>query len=144
MRAVVQRVKRADVRVAGEQVGAIEQGLCVLLGVAPDDGPHDVAWMVDKIGTLRIFADDEGKMNRSVRDVGGGVLLVSQFTLYGDVSKGRRPSFTGAAPPTLAQPLYEAVATGLGAARGRFGADMELSLVNDGPVTLVLDSPRRP
>jgi D-aminoacyl-tRNA deacylase len=144
MRAVVQRVKRAEVRVAGSVVGAIGPGLCVLLGVGPADGAGEVTWMVEKLANLRIFADEGGRMNRSVREVSGGVLVVSQFTLYGDVQKGRRPSFTGAAPPALAEPLYEAVADGLAAARGRFGADMELELVNDGPVTLILESPSRP
>ncbi len=143
MRAVIQRVRSARVTVDGEVVGAVGAGLLVLLGVAPGDGPGEVAWMADKVAGLRIFADDEGKMNRSVGDIGGGVLVVSQFTLYGDVAKGRRPSFGGAARPEVAAPLYEAVADALGAARGRFGADMQVELVNDGPVTLVLDSPVR-
>ncbi len=140
MRAVVQRVARASVRVEGVVVGEIGRGLCVLLGVAPLDGPAEVAWMSDKIAGLRIFADDAGRMNRSVREVEGGVLVISQFTLYGDVAKGRRPSFVGAARPEVAEPLYEAVADALSAARGRFGADMQVELVNDGPVTLVLDT----
>lgn len=141
MRAVLQRVTEARVSVEGEVVGYIGPGLLVLLGVAPGDGPAQVAWMAEKIATLRIFPDEGGKMNRSVRDVGGGVLVVSQFTLYGDASKGRRPGFSGAAHPDLARPLYEALADALGAARGVFGADMAVSLVNDGPVTLILDSP---
>lgn len=141
MRAVLQRVSEASVTVDGRMLGAIGPGLLVLLGVAPGDGPAQVAWMAEKIANLRIFEDDAGKMNRSVRDVNGGVLVVSQFTLYGDAAKGRRPSFTGAAPPDLARPLYEAVADALGAARGEFGADMKVALVNDGPVTLILDTP---
>jgi D-tyrosyl-tRNA(Tyr) deacylase len=146
MRAVVQRVTGASVSVEGAVVGEIGAGLLVLLGVGPGDGPAQVAWMADKVANLRIFEDPgslggAGKMNRSVRDVGGGVLVVSQFTLYGDLAKGRRPSFTGAAPPELARPLYEAVADALGAARGVFGAHMVVSLVNDGPVTLLLDTP---
>lgn len=127
--------------VDGAITGEIGAGLLVLLGVAPDDGPAQVAWMADKIANLRIFEDDGGKMNRSVRDVGGGVLVISQFTLYGDVAKGRRPGFSGAAPPEIAKPLYEAVADALGAARGVFGAHMVVALVNDGPVTLILDTP---
>jgi D-tyrosyl-tRNA(Tyr) deacylase len=146
VRAVVQRVTAASVSVDGAVVGAIGPGLLVLLGVAPADGPAQVAWMADKLGNLRIFEDPAspsgaGKMNRSVRDVGGGVLVVSQFTLYGDVSRGRRPGFDGAAKPDVARPLYEAVADALGAARGVFGAHMVVSLVNDGPVTLVVDTP---
>ena len=141
MRAVVQRVSRAEVRVAGERTGAIAQGLLVLLGIAPTDGPAQVKWMADKLENLRIFSDAEGKMNLSVRDVQGGILLVSQFTLYGDAAKGRRPSFIGAARPELAEPLYEQLCTMLRAERGRFGADMQVELVNDGPVTILLDTP---
>ncbi len=143
MRAVVQRVSQAEVRVAGERVGAIRRGLAVLLGVGPTDQAADADWMVEKIAHLRIFPDAEGRMNLSVRDVGGGVLVVSQFTLYGDVVKGRRPSFTGAAAPGIAEPLVERVAAGLAAERGRFGADMQLQLINDGPVTVIIDSPSR-
>ena len=141
MRAVVQRVASARVTVDGAVVGAIDAGLLVLLGVAPGDGPAQVGWLAEKLANLRIFPDDAGKMNRSVRDTGGGVLVVSQFTLYGDASRGRRPSFVGAAPPELARPLYEALADALGAQRGVFGADMQVALVNDGPVTLVIDTP---
>lgn len=138
---MLQRVSRAAVRVDGEEVGAIGPGLLVLLGVASDDTPATADWMADRIAGLRIFADDAGRMNRSVRDVGGEVLVVSQFTLYGDARSGRRPSFVGAARPELAEPLYLRVADALGAARGRFGAHMEVELVNDGPVTLLLDTP---
>ena len=146
MRAVVQRVSRASVSVDGAIVGATGPGLLVLLGVALRDGDAEVAWMAEKVATLRIFADHDGKMNRSVLDVGGGALVVSQFTLYGDVRKGRRPSFVQAAPPGTAEPLYGrfcAALAGLGVAvaRGVFGADMAVHLVNDGPVTLVIDSP---
>lgn len=127
--------------VDGHVVGAIGPGLLVLLGIAPEDGPTEVAWMADRIAGLRIFADDEGRMNRSVRDIGGGVLVVSQFTLYGDATRGRRPGFTAAARPEVARPVYEALADRLGAERGVFGAHMRVALVNDGPVTLILESP---
>ena len=145
MRAVIQRVRRAAVVVAGETVGAVDAGWLVLLGVAPADTPAEAAWLADKVANLRAFEDDAGKMNRSVLDVRGGVLVVSQFTLYGDCRKGRRPSFTGAAPPAVAEPLYERFAAelraaGLPVATGRFGADMRVELVNDGPVTFVLES----
>lgn len=146
MRAVLQRVSRASVSIDGQVVGAIDTGLLVLLGVAPSDTPAQVQWLADKVVNLRLFTDDEGKMNRSLLDVGGAALLVSQFTLYGDTRKGRRPSFTDAAPPTLAIPLYEAfvaavAAFGVPTATGRFGADMAVELVNDGPVTLIIDTP---
>src|SRR5262245_42968630 len=144
MRAVVQRVSRASVTVGGEVVGRIERGLLVLLGVAPDDTPEHVRWLADKIVGLRIFRDDEGKMNRDVVEVGGGVLVVSQFTLYGDCSKGKRPSFIGAARPEVAIPLYETFinavkALGVPVAAGQFGADMSVELVNEGPVTLIVE-----
>ena len=146
MRAVVQRVSRAAVGVSGEVVGAIDTGLLVLLGVAPGDSAEQVRWLADKIINLRIFNDGEGKMNRSLLDVGGGCLVVSQFTLYGDARKGRRPSFLDAAAPAVAVPLYESFADalrsqGVPVATGRFGADMQVELVNDGPVTLILDTP---
>ncbi len=141
MRAVLQRVARAEVRVDGHVTGQIGRGLVVLLGVGPSDGPAQVAWMADKLEGLRIFPDDAGKMNLSVRDVGGGILVVSQFTLYGDASRGKRPSFTGAAHPDVAKPLYQSLVDRLGAQAGVFGADMQVELVNDGPVTLVLESP---
>ncbi|UUO08268.1 D-aminoacyl-tRNA deacylase [Blastopirellula sp. J2-11] len=145
MRAVVQRVASASVRVDGEIVGAIQQGLLVLLGVEPQDISADVAYMADKTANLRIFEDDAGKMNLSVMDIGGAVLAVSQFTLLGDCRKGRRPAFTGAAPPELANVLYEEYVAavrqlGLPVETGVFRAQMEVSLLNDGPVTLLLDS----
>ncbi len=145
MRAVVQRVRSARVIVGDEVVGAVGHGLLVLLGVAPTDTAAEVQWLADKVVGLRIFADDDGKMNRSVADAGGGVLVVSQFTLYGDCRKGRRPSFVGAAPPDIAEPLYEAFlnavkALGVPTAAGRFGAMMQVELVNDGPVTLILET----
>lgn len=145
MRAVLQRVSRAAVVIEGETVGVIEGGLLVLLGVAADDTPSDVQWLAEKIAVLRIFADEVGKMNRSVSDVGGAVLVVSQFTLHGDCRKGRRPSFLHAAPPETAVPLYEAFiqalrSLGLPVETGRFGATMQVELVNEGPVTLILDT----
>lgn len=147
MKAVVQRVSRASVRVEGEITGQIEAGLLVLLGVGPEDGPAQVAWLADKLCELRIFADRAGKMNLSLRDIGGGMLVVSQFTLYGDCSRGRRPSFIGAAPSTLAEPLYRSFCEAVQArgvspvGRGVFAADMQVDLVNDGPVTLVIETP---
>jgi D-tyrosyl-tRNA(Tyr) deacylase len=145
MRVVLQRVSRAQVVVDGEVVGAIDRGLLVLLGVAAGDTADDARRLADKIVGLRIFADGEGKMNLAVADVGGAVLVVSQFTLYGDCRKGRRPSFIEAAAPDLAVPLYEAFldavrAHGIPTAAGRFGAMMQVELVNDGPVTLIVDS----
>jgi D-tyrosyl-tRNA(Tyr) deacylase len=145
MRAVVQRVRRAEVAVGDEVVGRVGTGWLVLLGVAPGDSQNDVEWLADKVANLRAFADDAGKMNRSVQDVGGAVLVVSQFTLYGDCRKGRRPSFTGAAHPSVAEPLYEAFVValrslGVPVETGRFAADMRVSLVNDGPVTFVIDT----
>ena len=141
MRAVVQRVAWARVRIDGEVSGEIGPGLLVLAGVAPTDGAPQVAWMAEKLQNLRIFEDEAGKMNLSVRDVGGAILCVSQFTLYGDVQKGRRPSFIGAAPPPIAEPLYRQLCDTLSAQRGVFGADMKVELLNDGPVTLVIDTP---
>jgi D-tyrosyl-tRNA(Tyr) deacylase len=145
MRAVVQRVRRAAVAIEGENVAAIERGLLVLLGVATTDTPADVQWLADKTANLRIFNDAAGKMNVSVAEVGGSLLVVSQFTLHGDCRKGRRPSFLAAAPPEIAVPLYEAFvnalrAVGLPVQTGRFGAMMQVELVNDGPVTLILDT----
>lgn len=147
MRAVVQRVSQAGVTVQGEQVAQIGHGLLVLLGVCGGDTDAEAEYIADKIAGLRIFDDQSGRLNRSVTDCGGAVLLVSQFTLYGDCRKGRRPSFTRAAAPQEAERLYQAVAqrlraTGLEVQTGRFGAEMAVSLVNDGPVTLLIDSER--
>jgi D-tyrosyl-tRNA(Tyr) deacylase len=147
MRSVVQRVSRGAVRVDRQVVGEVGRGLVVLLGVAEGDSSEDARWMADKLAQLRIFEDEAGKMNRSVQDLGGSVLLVSQFTLLGDARKGNRPSFTGAAQPEQANALYEQVAELLRAralpvATGVFRAHMEVELVNDGPVTLLLDSRR--
>ena len=149
MRAVVQRVSSASVTVEGAVIGAIDRGLLVLLGVAPADTEADVQWLAEKICALRIFEDGEGKMNLSVRDVAGGILVVSQFTLFASTRKGTRPSFNDAAKPELAIPLYESfcrqatAALGRPVATGRFAAMMEVALVNDGPVTLLLDSKAR-
>ena len=146
VRSVVQRVSRARVTVEGQVVGAIERGLLVLVGAGGGDAAADVAYTVDKIVNLRIFPDEAGKMNRSVLDVGGGVLAVSQFTLYGDARKGRRPAFVDALEPVAAEKLYQDVVAGLRAAgvahvaTGVFRAHMEVELVNDGPVTILLDS----
>lgn len=145
MRACVQRVSRAQVDIAGETVGAIERGLLVLLGVGHGDVQDDVDYLVEKIVGLRIFEDEAGKMNLALADVGGAMLVVSQFTLWGDVRRGKRPSFTDAAPPEIAVPLYEAFVAavrnrGITTATGRFREHMAVSLVNDGPVTLLLDS----
>ncbi len=146
MRAVLQRVRRARVTVADAVVGEIAAGWLVLFGVGPADTPKQGDWFADKVANLRAFDDADGKMNLSVQDVSGSVLVVSQFTLYGDCQKGRRPGFTAAAPPAVAEPLYEAFVTALRAlgvpvATGRFGADMLVELVNDGPVTFVIDAP---
>lgn len=145
MRSVVQRVSRAAVRVDGETVGQIGKGFLVFLGVGTEDSSQDLDWMVDKIIALRVFKDEEGKMNRSILEEKGEILLVSQFTLYGDCRKGRRPSFSAAAPPQKAKALYDEAAAkiaarGISVATGIFQADMKIDLVNDGPVTLLLDS----
>ena len=145
MRACVQRVSRASVTVDGETVGPIGRGMLVLLGVTGDDGPGDAAYLAEKTTSLRIFEDDDGKMNRSLLETGGGMLVVSQFTLLGDCRKGRRPSFIQAAAPELAECLYQQFVAavrdrGVHAATGRFRAHMDVALVNDGPVTLLLDS----
>jgi D-tyrosyl-tRNA(Tyr) deacylase len=145
MRAVVQRVSTAKVIIAGQIAGEIGHGLLVLLGITHADTADNAKWLADKIAGLRIFPDDEGKMNRDVVEAGGSMLVVSQFTLYGDARKGRRPSFIDAAPPPVAIPLYESFinavkALGIPVATGVFGADMQVELVNDGPVTLILDS----
>jgi D-aminoacyl-tRNA deacylase len=148
MKAVLQRVARAEVKVAGETVGRIERGLCVLVGVAEGDLDPDADTLAEKVMTLRIFEDDAGKMNLSVADVGGSVLAVSQFTLLADTRKGRRPSFTDAMQPAGAEKLFDRVCNalrthGLRVETGRFGASMQVELVNDGPVTLLLDT-RKP
>lgn len=144
MRALIQRVSRASVSVNNEIVGAIDQGLMVLLGIAHDDSINDIDWLVGKITNMRIFSDEEGKMNLSVQDVEGQILVVSQFTLHASTKKGNRPSFIEAARPEIAIPLYEKFKTELGKivpiASGEFGADMKVSLINDGPVTIWLDS----
>ena len=145
MRAVVQRVTQASVTVTGEVVGQIERGLLVLLGVGHADNDDDARQLADKIVELRIFEDDAGKMNRSLLEIGGAMLVVSQFTLWGDCRKGRRPSFITAAPPEIAERLYETFVAAVGVrnikvATGRFRAQMDVMLINDGPVTLLLDS----
>ena len=148
MRAVVQRVGRAQVAANGEIAGEIGLGLLVLLGVGREDTEADAAYLAEKIAGLRIFEDDEGKMNRSVQGADGSVLAVSQFTLYGDVRRGKRPSFDGAAPPEQARQLYEFFveqirAAGLRCETGRFQAMMQVELVNEGPVTILLDSRKK-
>ena len=145
MRAVVTRVRGASVEIGGQCVGRIGQGFLILLGVAPGDTPAHCRKLADKLLGLRIFEDENGKMNRSLSDVGGQVLVVSQFTLYADCRHGRRPSFIGAAGPEIAVPLYEQFleecrARGFDPQHGQFGADMQVSSVNDGPVTILLDT----
>ncbi|HTS20051.1 MAG TPA: D-aminoacyl-tRNA deacylase [Verrucomicrobiae bacterium] len=146
MKAVVQRVSRASVRVDGQTIGEIGRGLLVLLGIGQDDTTADTEWMIKKLLALRIFPDDEKNMNRSVTDIGGGVLVVSQFTLYGDASRGTRPSFSHAMAPAEAEQFYNDFmvklrgATMLKVAEGKFAAMMDVELVNDGPVTVILDS----
>ncbi len=147
MKAVIQRVTRASVEVEGQVVGRIGAGLLVLLGVAKGDEERDLSYIVEKVHTLRIFGDDQGKMNRSLLDVGGALLLVSQFTLLGETGKGRRPGFERAAPPESARAWYEEAvsrlrAVGLTVETGVFGAHMQVELRNDGPVTFLLDSRR--
>ena len=149
MRVVIQRVSSASVTIAGQVRSSIGPGLLVLLGIGPDDGPEDIDWLVRKVAGLRIFNDDEGVMNRSVVEVGGETLVVSQFTLMASTKKGNRPSYIGAAGHELAIPLYESFCQALAAAIGRpvgtgeFGADMKVALVNDGPVTICIDSKNR-
>ena len=144
MRVVLQRVSSASVTIGGTRAGEIQRGFCLLVGFTHADTVDQVVWMADKIAGLRIFTDPEGKMNLGLADVGGAVLVVSQFTLYGDTLKGRRPSFIDAARPEQAIPLYERFVTelrgkGLRVGTGEFGADMQVELVNDGPVTLILE-----
>lgn len=146
MKAVVQRVKKAKVEVNGETTGSIDSGLLIFLGVGDGDSSKEVGWMAEKISGLRIFEDNEGKMNLSLMDVGGAALVVSQFTLYGDCRKGKRPSFASAAKPETANSLYEDFIElfrqkGIKTETGRFQAMMDVSLVNDGPVTLIIETP---
>jgi D-aminoacyl-tRNA deacylase len=148
VRALLQRVSRAEVRVDGEPIGSIGQGLVVLLGVGPEDDGSVSDALARKVAELRIFADETGRTNRSLLDVAGEILVISQFTLFADTKRGRRPGFTGAAAPELAIPLYERFAgalaeLGVRVARGRFGAEMEVELVNDGPFTIWLDTDER-
>jgi D-aminoacyl-tRNA deacylase len=149
MRAVIQRVSEASVSIGGRQVSATGPGLLVLLGVEDGDEIEDLGWLSGKIARMRIFSDEEGKMNRSVTEAGGGVIVVSQFTLHASTKKGNRPSFLRAAAPALSEPLYEAfckaleVELGKPVGRGIFGADMKVSLVNDGPVTIFIDTRAR-
>lgn len=144
MRVVLQRVSRAEVRVGERSVGRIARGYLLLVGITSTDTEQTLAWMAEKVAGLRLFGDADGKMNLALTDVGGAVLVVSQFTLYGDASKGRRPSFLDAARPEIAQPMYERFCamlreTGVAVATGEFGAMMDVELVNDGPVTLLLE-----
>ncbi len=148
MRALIQRVTEAGVSAEGKGENRIGPGLVILLGVAASDTPEDLEYLVDKVTNLRIFNDDEGKMNRSVLDIGGEALVISQFTLYSDTRRGRRPGFTDAASPDSAEPLYEAFADaveqkGVPVERGWFGAHMRVDIQNDGPVTLMIESPAR-
>ncbi|MGO4349095.1 D-tyrosyl-tRNA(Tyr) deacylase [Paenibacillus sp. FSL A5-0031] len=145
MKVVVQRSKQAKVVIEGETVGSIDSGLVLLVGMTHEDTEADVKWMADKVANLRIFEDESGKMNHSISDVGGQLLSVSQFTLYGDCRKGRRPNFMAAARPEQAEQLYDLFnetlrSTGLVVETGRFGAMMDVELVNSGPITLILDS----
>ena len=146
MRVVVQRVSRASVTIEGEVSGSIDRGLLLLVAIKGDETEQDLAWMANRCVGLRIFPDDEGKMNRSLDEVDGGILAISQFTLYGDCRKGRRPSFIGAGDPVLSEKLFDRFLdllsdTGVPVATGRFGAMMQVELVNDGPVTLIIDKP---
>ena len=148
MRAVVQRVRRAEVTVDGTSTGRIDDGLLVFVGVANEDGPADVQYIAEKIRALRVFPDADGRMNRSVVETGGAILVVSQFTLQADCRRGRRPSLDAAAPPALAQALYDEVVrvlkdSGVRTETGVFQADMQVELVNDGPVTILLDSAKK-
>ncbi len=149
MRVVIQRVARASVSIAANVHGQIERGLLVLAGFTPTDTTEDLAWTAKKISQLRIFSDEDGKMNLSVQDVSGGILLISQFTLFAQTKKGNRPSYISAAPPAMAIPLYQQFqeqleqALGQPIATGVFGADMQVSLLNDGPVTIIIDSQNR-
>lgn len=148
MRTVVQRVSRAQVSIEGTIKGSIDRGLVVFIGISADDSQKDLQWLAEKIVHLRIFEDDAGKMNKSLTDIKGEMLIISQFTLYGDCRKGRRPGFSGAAPPLIAEPYYqefvkEIKKKGIQVATGTFQAEMQVELVNDGPVTLLLDSEKK-
>ena len=148
MRAVIQRVTSGSVLVDEKEIGSINRGLIVFLGIHRDDGQDTISWMAEKIINLRIFADDDGKMNRSLADINAEMLIVSQFTLYGDCRKGRRPGYSDAAPPEIAEKLYthfiaEITRRGIRTATGQFQAMMQVSLINDGPVTLLIDSARK-
>jgi len=149
MRCVVQRVREASVTIGGERFSSIGAGLLVLAGISREDTEADLAWMSRKLPNLRIFEDDEGRMNGSVKEIGGELLVVSQFTLYADASRGNRPGFTESAPSEVAQPLFDRFVemlrreSGLTVETGSFGADMQVSLINDGPVTIILESPKK-
>lgn len=145
MRVVVQRSKAANVTIAGEQVGAIDKGLVLLVGITHEDSEHELKWVADKLSGLRIFEDESGKMNLDITEAGGSILSVSQFTLYGDCRKGRRPSFMKAARPEHAEPMYHIFNDllrnkGIHVETGQFGAEMDVSLVNDGPITIIIDT----
>lgn len=147
MRVVIQRVTKAQVSVEGNVIGKIKEGLLILLGITHGDNQKDAKWLVNKISGLRIFSDENGKMNRSIEDIEGEILLISQFTLYGDARKGRRPSFIEAAKPDIAVPLYNKFIDlvrekNIKISTGEFGADMKVELLNDGPVTMIIDSPQ--
>jgi len=149
MRCVVQRVREASVTIGGKRFSSIGSGLMVLAGISREDTEADLAWMSRKLPNLRIFEDDEGRMNRSVKEIGGELLVVSQFTLYADASRGNRPGFTESAPSEVARPLFDRFVellrreSGLPVETGSFGADMQVSLINDGPVTIILESPKK-
>jgi len=148
MRVVVQRVTKAQVSVEGNVIGKIKEGLLILLGITHGDNEKDAKWLVNKISGLRIFSDENGKMNKSIEDIEGEILLISQFTLYGDARKGRRPSFIEAAKPDIAVPLYNKFIDlvkekNIKISVGEFGADMKVELLNDGPVTMIIDSPEK-
>ncbi len=145
MKAVIQRVQKASVEIEGREEAAIGKGILLLLGVSRSDNEKDARWLAEKTANLRIFPDDDDKMNLSLKDIGCEMLIVSQFTLYGDCRKGRRPGFSEAAPPDTAKPLYEKFieeikALGIPVATGRFQADMQVTLINDGPVTFIIDT----
>ncbi|MFC5631610.1 MULTISPECIES: D-aminoacyl-tRNA deacylase [Streptococcus] len=144
MKIIIQRVSQASVSIEEEIVGEIGQGILLLVGIGPEDGQSDLDYAVRKILNIRIFSDENGKMNLSIQDIGGSILSISQFTLFADTKKGNRPAFTGAAKPEMASQFYDDFNAALGqvvpVARGRFGADMQVSLINDGPVTIILDT----